>query len=466
MSSISVTVHRIWTITEERTMNMANITTIKNALSICAKANITAFIWGDRGLGKSSLVRQTCEANNMGFIDFRASQIEASDLRGLPDKEDGRTVYRPPADLPSGDLNDTQFEALINEVSKAIVTKRIAAMPQDMIPSDEQQAELENFERRAASERLAYRRDKGILFLDEVNRAQDDVTQAIFQLVLDRRIGQYVLPDGWSIVCAGNFMEGYQVSGFNDPAFVNRFCHLILSGGQSTFDEWIQFMMAKYGANCQAIIDFTANDVKYLDGDIGAKDLGFSIQPSRRTWEMVQKVEIACADPKSDHTETAKLEVISGLIGRDLAMSYTKYNCPIKPSQLLKDGIEAHTKLLKSLTRNQSVGLMWGLSNAAKDDIDKKSVANICLDYAEYLLKNAPDQDLAVAFLRSCVKSSTACGDSGKSNLATAALTNVKLAKLFAENNKGKASFLNFLNDRPALQKLVADAAWGGAVSK
>jgi ABC-type iron transport system FetAB ATPase subunit len=439
---------------------MATIATIKEAVTLCAKANITAFIWGDRGLGKSSLVKQMCESDNMGFIDFRASQIEASDLRGLPDKEDGRTVYRPPADLPTGDLDEEQFEALVVQTSHDIVAKRIAAFPASTKISDEQLANMQAFERQAATDRLAYRRNRGILFLDEVNRAQDDVTQAIFQLVLDRRIGQYILPEGWSIVCAGNFMEGYQVSGFSDPAFVNRFCHLILSGGQSTFDEWIEFMMSKYGSSCQSIIDFTANDVKYLDGDLGAKDLGFSIQPSRRTWEMVQKVELVCS--KEPYSDITKLEVISGLIGRELAISYTRYNCPLKPTQLLKDGIKHHAKTLSALTRNQSVGLMWGLSNAAKDDIDKKATATVCLDYAEHLLKNAKDQDLVVAFLRSCVRSSQSNGD-GKNNLATAALTNIKLAKMFAEATKAKPTFLNHLHDRPELQKMVSEAAWGTA---
>ena len=66
--------------------------------------------------------------------------------------------------------------------------------------------------------------------------------QAIFQLVLDRRVGQYVLPPGWCVVAAGNYMEGYQVSGFNDAAFLDRFCHLTLSGGETTLEEWVNFV--------------------------------------------------------------------------------------------------------------------------------------------------------------------------------------------------------------------------------
>ena len=88
---------------------MARVNVIKDSVLLCGKAGITPFIWGHRGLGKSSVVRQTAADNNMGFIDMRASQMEASDLRGLPDRQDGRTVFLPPADMPRGDLNDAQI---------------------------------------------------------------------------------------------------------------------------------------------------------------------------------------------------------------------------------------------------------------------------------------------------------------------------------------------------------------------
>ena len=76
------------------------ISIMKSCLSLCRESNVTAFMWGHRGIGKSSIVRQLCQELRIGFVDFRASQIEASDLRGLPDKSDNRTVYLPPADMP------------------------------------------------------------------------------------------------------------------------------------------------------------------------------------------------------------------------------------------------------------------------------------------------------------------------------------------------------------------------------
>ena len=69
---------------------MAGIKVIKQAVQICREAGVTPFIWGHRGMGKSSLVRQLAEERGWGFVDVRF-ELEAVDLRGLPHRgEDGR----------------------------------------------------------------------------------------------------------------------------------------------------------------------------------------------------------------------------------------------------------------------------------------------------------------------------------------------------------------------------------------
>jgi hypothetical protein len=408
---------------------MAKISVIKQALRLCRDAKITAYVWGHRGLGKSSLVSQLCKEDNMGFIDFRASQIEASDLRGLPDRSNGKTVYLPPSDLPTADLSDEEAEAILKR-------------------EPHRWAEI------------APRRKNGILFLDEVNRAQDDVLQAIFQLVLDRRIGQYTLPEGWSVVAAGNFMEGYQVSGFSDPAFLNRFCHITLSAGESTFPEWVEYMSDNFDESVQKLIDFASADLTHLDGKVEG-ELGFSVQPSRRSWEMVQRVQMACK--KRQVEEVVKTEVIAGLVGRELAIGFAKYDCPVKPGDLLKDGVKAHADVLRTLTRVQFIGLMWGLVSHIKGNVDEPRVGNVCLDFAENMLvKNQRDQDLVVSFLRNCVKYSKNMADTNSECMVSAAITNIQFAKALAQaNKKSGKSFISLLNSRPELQKLIQDTAWG-----
>ena len=438
---------------------MATISTIKDVLLICREASITPFIWGHRGLGKSSLVNQTSVEHGMGFIDLRCSQLEASDIRGLPDRgEDRRTHYLPPAEMPIGDM---AIEEIEQELAKVLgITKKEGNLA-GTINKVLMKADLE-------TERRYYKRlqelqphfQKGILFIDEVNRAQDDVTQAIFQLVLDHKVGQYVLPPGWSIAAAGNFQEGYMVSGFNDPAFLDRFCHVTLSAGETTLEEWVNYMTDVHGGDASEVIEFASQNVKHLDGDI-AGELGFSIQPSRRSWEMISRIQQVCRD--TEFSQTAVFETYAGLIGRELAQAFSRYSCPVKPRDLLKNGVKRYESKLKSLDRNQLTGLMWGLVSFAKSKIDDDDTAEVCLDFASFMIKHAHDKDIVVAFCRALVSNGKQSDNQDKARAAV--IANPRLANMISQFNKQvknkDKTFVDRLAARPDLQQALSKVSWG-----
>ena len=402
---------------------MATFNVLLQAIDICRRAKITLFIWGHRGLGKSSVVRQYTKLNQIGFIDLRCSQLEYSDIRGLPDAVEGCTRYLPPADLPVGGLKHEQ-----------VLTK--LAQSQDL-----------------TIHQLQREYDQGLLFLDEVNRAQDDVIQAIFQLVYDGVVGQYVLPPGWATVCAGNFIEGYLTNGFNDPAFLDRFCHITLSSGESTLNEWIDYMVDTYGQDASQIIEFASHNIEHLDGKIKG-ELGFSIQPSRRSWEMIQKVQLVTRE--RSYSAEAVLEVYAGLIGRDLALSFTRYSCPVKPIDLLQQGVEPLTVALDKLQRNQLTGLIWGMVALCKNQITDVKVSDVCVGFAKYIIKR--EKDLAVAFCRALINDHNI-----SEGIKSASISNPGLAKLITKFNDkaGKpASFIDKLNQSPELQKALSNICW------
>lgn len=140
-----------------------------------------AFIWGAPGIGKSSIVRQIAERRRMPLIDIRASLLDPTDLRGIPIIQDGTAVWCPPSFLPK-------------------------------------------------------KSDKpGILFLDEINAAPPLVQAALYQLILDRRVGEYELPEGWRIIAAGNRREDKAVTFRLSSALANRFIHLNLEVDP---DDW------------------------------------------------------------------------------------------------------------------------------------------------------------------------------------------------------------------------------------
>lgn len=139
------------------------------------------FIWGAPGIGKSSIVRQIAEAKNLPIVDLRASLLDPTDLRGIPMIRNETSVWCPPSFLPK--------------------------------PSDK----------------------PGILFLDEINAAPPLVQAALYQLILDCRVGEYVLPDGWKIIAAGNRREDKAVTFRLSSALANRFIHLTLDVDA---DDW------------------------------------------------------------------------------------------------------------------------------------------------------------------------------------------------------------------------------------
>lgn len=139
-------------------------------------------IWGPPGVGKSSIVAQVAQRHGLRFVDVRLSQLAPTDLRGLPVALEGTSTWFPP----------------------------------DFLPRD----------------------GKGILFLDELNMAAPTMQGVAQQLILDRRVGSYVLPDGWFVWAAGNRKQD-RASVFEMPApLANRFLHVDLEADLDDFRRY------------------------------------------------------------------------------------------------------------------------------------------------------------------------------------------------------------------------------------
>jgi hypothetical protein len=417
---------------------MASITTISEVMEICVKANITLQIWGKHGLGKSSLVSQYCMANRMGCINKRASQIEGVDLKGNPyaDTTANKTRYLAPEDLPTGDLTWEQAQEMVL-------------------------AEKDPRKQNILAEQLQGRIESGILFLDESFRGADDVIQAMFELVLEGKCGNYVLPPKWGIVCANNFFEGdYQVNTFNDAALLDRFCHVTLSSDEEHTKEWVGYMVEKHGDAASEIIEFCAASPENLYGRGSINDLGFSITPSPRSWDMVGRALDVCS--KGDYSDSARQEVLAGLIGRSLQTAFSEYSCPVKPRDVIDNGVKKIAKKLASLERNQYVGLTWALGATLASKMNDEKHINVALDFSEWVLHNTKEKDIVIAFLTNLATNES--GNERQARTRSAALANPKVAALVnkAEKKLGKnMTLLGELQKRPELAELVSKTSWG-----
>lgn len=423
-----------------------DVSDIKQGILLCRDAGITSFLWGHRGLGKSSLHDQVARSFNWGFINMRCSQMEASDLRGLPDKENGMTVYRHPSDLPHSHDEDKVCPACYFD--KTPDANREEGVPRELFF-------IEGDEKRPLPEGSYC---KGILFLDELNRAEDDVLQAGFELVLDYKVGLYRVPSGWSVHCAGNYMDGYMVNNFSDPAFLDRFCHLNLTNSEEYFKGWTEYM-ARYGEPASKIMQFVGFNPKHLIGDVKG-EMGFSIQPSPRSWEFIARVEDACRE--KTYSRSVKRAVVSGIIGHALALSYEQFTCDLTPQDIMTKGIGGGNKqILDGLHRNPRVGLIWGLAAAVKNVKKTKGMMTNVIDFMEYLAGDpaADARDLAVSLGRALCSTET-------EELAGAMLSNPNLARLASRwkqrhGNKDELSWIKMINEREELQELMSKVSYG-----
>ena len=135
------------------------------------------------------MIRQVADEAKLPLIDVRASLLDPTDLRGIPTVENGRAVWCPPSFLPTADDGPG-----------------------------------------------------GILFFDELSAAPPLVQASLYQLVLDRRVGEYELPDGWRIVAAGNRQEDKSVVFRMPAALANRFVHLDF---EVDYDDWRDWAVAR-----------------------------------------------------------------------------------------------------------------------------------------------------------------------------------------------------------------------------
>ncbi len=201
-------------------MTPAALKTYLNDL-VSKNLKISTMIWGPPGIGKSSIVAQIARDHKIDFVDVRLSQLAPTDLRGLPVAENGISKWYPPEFLP--------------------------------------------------------RSGKGILFLDELNMAPPAMQGVAQQLILDRRVGSYVVPDGWYVWAAGNRKED-RAAVFDMPApLANRFLHLQVQPDFESFKAYA--LSTEVHEQIIAFLSFRPTLLHKLDPQQPA-------WPSPRSWEM------------------------------------------------------------------------------------------------------------------------------------------------------------------------------------
>ena len=228
---------------------------IYRALRALIAAKQPVFLWGGPGVGKSAMVRRLAAASALPLQDVRALLLDPVDLRGLPFLgQDGRSKWATPEFLPQN--------------------------------------------------------GSGILFLDELNAAPAMVQAGCYQLVLDRKLGEYALPEGWAIVAAGNRDSDRAVTTRMPTPLRNRFVHLEFEVDLQEWSEWA--IQAGVRPEVIAFLRFRQELLSAFDRDANAF-------PSPRSWEFVSRILEAAPDQSVEH------ELFAGAVGAGAATEFSAF---------------------------------------------------------------------------------------------------------------------------------------------
>jgi len=310
---------------------------LSRSLSSLIEEKIPVFVWGSPGIGKSSIVKQIALDKGLEFIDLRLSLLDPTDLKGIPffDQKSNEAVWASPSFLPK-DNNS-----------------------------------------------------KGVLFLDEINTAPPSVQASAYQLVLDRKVGEYELPKGWSIVAAGNNESDRGVVYRMPPPLANRFVHLNM---EVSFEDWKGW--AYSNSIDSSIIAFLHYDQSRLfEFDPSKNEKSF---PTPRSWEYVHRVLSSAVDEK------LLMEIVSGAVGQESAtafMSFRKVMHKLPSIEKLLNGEEVEVEHESQVLFALIAGVISNIKqNSTKEKIDNALKFSLSLpkEFSVMLVKDMQQNKINV----------------------------------------------------------------------
>lgn len=281
------------------------------------------FVWGPPGIAKSSIVEQVCQELNLKLIDIRLTQMEPTDLRGIP---------VPVQEAAGADGADSQ-KVVVEWAIPALLPKRAPGSKKCQLINEDTG--------------LPY--DGAVILLDELPNAAPSVQAGSYQLVLDGRLGEYIVPDNCVVMAAGN-RETDKGSTFKMPTpLMNRFTHIEM---RTDFEDFQNYALAT-GMNKDVVGYLTAFKHELFDFVATSASRGFA---TPRSWEAVS--DILRDDPNLP--ENVLMGLIAGSVGDGIAVKFIEYRKNAGNLPAADDILDGKITDLK----NKEVSLMYALTTA------------------------------------------------------------------------------------------------------
>jgi len=303
----------------------------KAAIRKAMKKQRPIFMWGPPGIGKSDIVKQIGDEQIREVIDVRLSLWEPTDIKGIPyyNSDQGTMTWAAPAELPS-DPDST-----------------------------------------------------AILFLDELNSAAPATQATAYQLILNRRVGTYVLPKGVSIVAAGNRDSDKGVTYRMPAPLANRFIHLELRVDFDDFHQWA----VKNHIHEQVVgyLGFAKQDLY----DFDPKSLSRSFA-TPRSWSFVSEL----LQDDDDINENTLTDLVAGAVGEGLAVKFMAHRKVAKqmpdPSEILAGKVKDFAIKEISAMYSLTISLCYELQEA--DRKKTKSWDSMADNFFGFMMDNFPTE--------------------------------------------------------------------------
>lgn len=259
-------------------------------------------LWGPPGIGKSELIESLARGyKNAALIDVRLSLWDPTDIKGMPyfDSNSGTMRWAPPSELPS------QF--------------------------------------------FADKYDTVVLFLDEFNGAVPTVLNAAYQLILNRKVGEYVLPDNVVMVAAGNRETDKGVTYRMPKPLSNRFIHYEV---KENFEDWLDWATSN-NIHPDIIGYLTYRKEDLMRFDPKSTERSFA---TPRTWTFVSKLLANC----EGFTESEIIDMVCGAIGEGTTLQFAAHR---KIASKLPDPTEILKGRIKEL-KTTEMSAMYSLATS------------------------------------------------------------------------------------------------------
>ena len=307
---------------------------VRKSLLAAFKAKRPVFLWGPPGIGKSEVVQELTEELGGFMIDLRMAQMEPTDIRGIPfyNKENGKMDWAEPIDLPT--------------------------------------------------EELAAQYPIVVLFLDEMNSAPPSVQAAGYQLVLNRRVGKYILPKNVVIVAAGNRDSDKGVTYRMPMPLANRFVHLEM---RPDFTAWQQWAVNKgIHKDVVGFLSFAKQDMY----DFNAKSASRAFA-TPRSWCFVSDL---LDDEDNVDTDTL-FNLVAGSVGDGLATKFMAHRKVAgrmpNPADILSGKVKDLQVKEISAMYSLTISMCYELKDAlTTKKTDMKKFHEMCDNFFGYIMAN------------------------------------------------------------------------------